>query len=58
MVTLCDYCNNIAVNTCSLCGKRVCEEHYDSATGLCTAHKFGKKEGKGERKAGRRVKRA
>lgn len=57
MVTLCDYCNKIATNTCTLCGKRVCEDHYDPATGLCPAHKFGRKiEGSAEDKRRKKAK--
>jgi hypothetical protein len=40
---LCDVCGKIATNTCKLCGKRVCDAHYDSKLGLCTACKAGRR---------------
>ncbi len=34
---LCEICGEKeATHTCRLCGRRVCDEHYDPATGLCT----------------------
>ena len=50
MTTLCDYCNKLAANTCTLCGKRVCEDHFDAATGMCTGHNLGKKPEMGAKK--------
>ena len=32
-----------AVNTCSSCGRVVCEEHFDHQTGLCTGCSRGKR---------------
>ncbi len=34
-----------AQNTCSGCGRVVCEEHFDHKTGLCTACSRGRKAG-------------
>ncbi|MFO8016448.1 MAG: hypothetical protein R6U32_05065 [Candidatus Woesearchaeota archaeon] len=31
-----------AVHTCSMCGRVVCDEHFDLRTGLCTACARGK----------------
>jgi hypothetical protein len=42
--TLCYICGKVASNTCKLCGKHICPEHYDSATGLCTSHLRPKKQ--------------
>ncbi len=36
MEGLCEICRKPAIATCRLCGRRVCEDHYDKATGLCT----------------------
>ena len=38
-VKLCHICGKIAKNTCRMCGKPVCSEHYDAATGSCPVHK-------------------
>lgn len=41
VVALCDICGKIARHSCSLCGKRVCDMHYDSALHICTSCKTG-----------------
>jgi len=33
---ICEICGKPAVARCRLCGREVCEEHYDRSTGLCT----------------------
>ncbi|MFI5412263.1 MAG: hypothetical protein ACHQX1_00010 [Candidatus Micrarchaeales archaeon] len=39
--TLCDICGKIAKHTCKLCGKRVCDAHYDEKNKICTSCKKG-----------------
>lgn len=39
---LCDICGKIAKHKCKLCGKRVCDEHYDAKSGTCTTHSRGR----------------
>jgi len=40
---LCDVCGTkLAKHACKLCGKRVCDEHYDSKAGICTSCKHGR----------------
>ena len=35
---LCRICGKIAKNKCSLCGKLVCDDHYDAKHKICTTH--------------------
>ncbi|MBL7100940.1 MAG: hypothetical protein ISS23_03240 [Nanoarchaeota archaeon] len=40
----CQICSKkIANNVCKKCGNNVCEDHYDTLTGLCSACKQGKR---------------
>lgn len=32
----CEICGREAIATCRICGRRVCELHYDKETGLCS----------------------
>jgi hypothetical protein len=41
--SLCHICKKVSRNTCSMCGRPVCEEHYDKLTGLCYTCKAGKR---------------
>ncbi|MFP3215041.1 MAG: hypothetical protein RXR32_00610 [Candidatus Micrarchaeota archaeon] len=41
--TLCYICGKPAKHVCKLCGRHVCEEHYDKETGLCINCKLGKR---------------
>ncbi len=43
MVGLCNVCGKMAKHTCKLCGKSVCDKHYDEKLGLCTSCKGGRK---------------
>ncbi len=44
MATLpCSICGMPAGNTCSVCGKRACNRHYDRRLGTCTSCKAGKR---------------
>ncbi len=37
IATLCDVCGKrLAGHTCALCGRRICDEHFDTKSGLCT----------------------
>lgn len=37
---LCDICQRkAAVQSCKLCGRRVCADHYDAKSGMCTEEK-------------------
>ena len=38
---LCYICGRLASNTCSTCGRVVCNRDYDSNTGRCTECKRG-----------------
>ena len=40
---LCVYCGKPAKYTCSLCGAMVCDVHYNTVKGICTACALGKK---------------
>ena len=42
VATLCDVCSKLASRTCKLCGKRVCDAHYDAKLGICTPCRSGK----------------
>ena len=37
-IGLCRICGKPASNKCSLCGKIVCDEHYDPDLMTCTLH--------------------
>ncbi len=39
----CDICGMPASNTCSICGKKVCDKHYDKRTGLCVSCLHGRR---------------
>ncbi len=39
VTTLCNVCGMPASSRCRLCGKMVCEMHYDARSGLCTSCK-------------------
>ncbi|MCW6161004.1 MAG: hypothetical protein LVQ97_02355 [Candidatus Micrarchaeales archaeon] len=40
---LCDICKKrIAKNVCKLCGRRICNDDFDMATGLCKSCKRGR----------------
>lgn len=39
--TFCRVCGKMATNTCSMCGKAVCDRHYDAKSGLCDICKSG-----------------
>lgn len=41
--SLCRICGKIAMNTCSMCGKAVCDKHYDAKSGLCDICKSGRR---------------
>lgn len=43
MIGICSLCGSPAVSTCRLCGRLVCEEHYDSRTGICADCLAGKR---------------
>ena len=43
-VALCMICGTRpAADSCSMCGRVVCREHFDPLTGLCTACSAGRK---------------
>ncbi|MEM3289914.1 MAG: hypothetical protein QW046_00080 [Candidatus Micrarchaeaceae archaeon] len=43
IAVLCDICHlKQAKHVCKLCGRRVCDEHFDSRLGICTACKVGR----------------
>ena len=44
-VTLCDVCGKAAKNTCKMCGRRLCSNHYDRSLGLCHSCKAGRRIG-------------
>jgi hypothetical protein len=35
---LCHICGKMAVHTCKLCGRPVCETHFEKKSGICTSH--------------------
>jgi hypothetical protein len=35
---LCDICGKVAKHKCHLCGKIVCDEHYDAVHKICARH--------------------
>ena len=40
---LCHTCNRIAANTCGMCGRQACGEHFDSKLGICAECKKGRR---------------
>ncbi len=42
---LCHICGRPATNTCQMCGKQVCDKHYDSKLGMCLSCKMGRRAG-------------
>jgi hypothetical protein len=42
VIVLCDICGKISRHTCRMCGKRVCDEHYDLNLHICTSCKAGR----------------
>ncbi|MCX6707603.1 MAG: hypothetical protein NT001_05700 [Candidatus Woesearchaeota archaeon] len=43
-VVLCMMCGSKpAADSCSMCGRVVCKEHFDASTGLCTSCSSGRK---------------
>ena len=37
---LCDICQKkAAAHSCKLCGRRVCADHYDAKSGMCSEEK-------------------
>ena len=43
LMGLCSICSKPgAMNTCKLCGKIVCNDHYNSLHGVCSACMSGK----------------
>ncbi len=42
LTTLCSICRKPANHICILCGRHVCEKHYNEAKSICTACKNGK----------------
>jgi hypothetical protein len=42
-VGICHICGRIANNTCTLCGKPVCDNDFDRNTGTCRMHSSGRK---------------
>jgi hypothetical protein len=40
---ICHICGRIANNTCTLCGKPVCDSDFNFATGTCKMHGSGRK---------------
>ncbi len=45
IMTLCYICGKPAKHVCKLCGKHVCNEHFDAKLGICTSCKKGRKLG-------------
>ncbi len=43
VMMLCDACGKMAKHTCKNCGKRVCNDHFDTVSGWCTSCRSGKK---------------
>ena len=43
MKKLCVVCGKIAEHACRLCGKIVCNDHYDKKSGLCLDHAKGRR---------------
>ncbi|MEM3227890.1 MAG: hypothetical protein QXR58_02100 [Candidatus Micrarchaeaceae archaeon] len=39
---LCSICGKPARNTCSMCGRVVCDDHFDKKLGICTSCKKGR----------------
>lgn len=35
---LCSVCGKPAKHKCNLCGRMVCDEHYDAAHKICVSH--------------------
>ena len=44
-IGLCHVCGKPARNTCSLCGRPVCDDDMDRATGACKMHSRGRRAG-------------
>ncbi|MEE9474459.1 MAG: hypothetical protein V3V36_02180 [Candidatus Hydrothermarchaeaceae archaeon] len=40
---ICSVCGKVvSVQTCRLCGRQVCPEHFDASRGMCISCKMGK----------------
>ncbi|MDE1847273.1 MAG: hypothetical protein KGH52_04425 [Candidatus Micrarchaeota archaeon] len=41
--TLCYICGKISARVCGMCGRHVCEEHFDQKANVCTSCAKGRK---------------
>ena len=39
---ICHICGGVAEKRCKMCGRAVCDKHYDSKSGLCDSCKRGR----------------
>ena len=41
--SLCYICGNVARHACSMCGKHICDAHYDEKSRMCSSCKGGRR---------------